>query len=138
MLVTPNFTLSCKRNCHHGSIAYSFKSNIFWYNVLSYCNWNVCNDHNKGKMQCRNILQFCYDPIAIHHGASKRFHTYRFRLRPMFRQQFKRRCSQGRGHGSRKIFDDETKLPEKMWENFLKHSKNKECLNRYIVSNCQI
>ena len=42
------------------------------------------------------------------------------------------------GHGTRKIFDDETKFPEKMREDFLKHSKNKECLNRYIVSNWQI
>ena len=41
-----------------------------------------------------------------------------------------RKC---RGHGTRKIFDDETTFPEKMREDFLKHSKNKECLNRYIV-----
>ena len=39
----------------------------------------------------------------------------------------------GRGHGTRKIFDDKTKFPKKMREDFLKCSKNKECLNRYIV-----
>ena len=27
--VNTNFTLLCKKICHHGSIAYSFKSNIF-------------------------------------------------------------------------------------------------------------
>ena len=44
----------------------------------------------------------------------------------------------GRGQGTRKIFDEEKKFPEKMRQDFLKHSKNKECLNRYIVLNCQI
>ena len=44
----------------------------------------------------------------------------------------------GRGHGTCEIFADETKFPEKIREDFLKHSENKECLNRYIVSNCQI
>ena len=39
----------------------------------------------------------------------------------------------GRGHGTHKIFDDKTKFPKKMREDFLKYSKNKECLNRYIV-----
>ena len=33
----------------------------------------------------------------------------------------------GRGHGTCEIFDDETKFPEKIREDFLKHSKNKEC-----------
>ena len=55
-----------------------------------------------------------------------------------FHNSLKKGTRKGRGQGTRKIFDDETKFPKKMREDFLKHSKNKECLNRYIVSNCQI
>ena len=50
-----------------------------------------------------------------------------------FHNDLKEGTRKDRGHGTRKIFDDETKFPEKMREDFLKHSKNKECLNRYIV-----
>ena len=50
-----------------------------------------------------------------------------------FHNSLKEGTRKGREHGTRKIFDDETKFPEKMREDFLKHSKNKECLNRYIV-----
>ena len=44
----------------------------------------------------------------------------------------------GHGHVTRKIFDDEAKFSQKMPEDFLKYSKDKESLNRYTVRNCQI
>ena len=55
-----------------------------------------------------------------------------------FHNSLKEGTCKGCGHGACKIFDDESKFPEKMREDFLKHSKNKECLSRYVVSNCQI
>ena len=55
-----------------------------------------------------------------------------------FHNSLKKGTRKGRGHGTRKIYDNGTKFPEKMREDLLKHSKNKECLNRYIVSTCQI
>ena len=55
-----------------------------------------------------------------------------------FHNSLKEGTGKGREYGARKIFDYETKFPEKMREDFPEHSKNKECWNRYIVSNCQI
>ena len=50
-----------------------------------------------------------------------------------FSGSLKEGTRRGRGHGTRKIFDDDTKFPEKMRDDFLKHSENKECLNRYLA-----
>ena len=40
-----------------------------------------------------------------------------------FHNSLKERTRKAHGHGTRKIFDDETQFPEKMREDFLKHSK---------------
>ena len=116
--VNTNFTLLCKKICHHGSIAYSFKSNIFWYHVWSYCNLNVCNDHDKDKMQKHStILLWSYTNAS---WCNKRFQTYRYRLRLIFPRQFKK---------------DTPKGLEPVLIKYLtiKQSSHRECLNRYIV-----
>ena len=64
---------------------------------------------------------------------AKRFERVDIVCDQYFDNSLKEGTRKGRGHGSRKIFDDDTKFPEKMREDFLKHSENKEQLNRYLA-----
>ena len=50
-----------------------------------------------------------------------------------FQDSLKEGTRKGRGSGTRKSFDDDTKFPMNMREDFLRNCENKEDLNRYLA-----
>ena len=50
-----------------------------------------------------------------------------------FDNSLKEGTRSGRGQGSLKLFEDGTKFPEKMRQDFLKHNTNKSQLNKYLA-----